>query len=417
MHFKLKGHRSVVNQCRWNDKFKILATSGVEKIIKIWSPFIMPNCSGGLLGLENEYAPKRKLYTYKDLFTLRTNNIDAINDPNDLALLNYVPVIRNRLNTEIDESTEEDKIMLAFFDSQVNRNYHKNTDSPKIKSVKKNENETVSSDNLSSPSSIFTPEGNSELSSDESLSEEEEDSLSDTESSNLKEKDREKFSSSPSSSSSSFTYSDEGSSNDINIDKLLNTTNFTQKKSTNSLRNRIRNLRHRRSLHIESHSDFKQVLSSLKVEESEQNTSLDNNQRLVTNDSHLEIEISNSSSKLTTLDENVSNLEILLPKTSNYSKQTVKNLNEHKRRIELNEDDLIMTEKNKIVKFTKDDSKLSEQQPIFRKKKAFHAKSNYSSTTNNDYRNYRAHNDTSPNRSASFTNNKETNNYVEKLPN
>ena len=46
----------------------MLATAGVEKIIKVWTPYHIPGTTGGgLLGLPNEYAPQRKLYTFNDL--------------------------------------------------------------------------------------------------------------------------------------------------------------------------------------------------------------------------------------------------------------------------------------------------------------------------------------------------------------
>lgn len=48
-HVVLRGHRSIVNQVRYNSASCILASSGVEKIIKIWSPFNLgEDCLGGL---------------------------------------------------------------------------------------------------------------------------------------------------------------------------------------------------------------------------------------------------------------------------------------------------------------------------------------------------------------------------------
>lgn len=48
-HMILRGHRSIVNHVRYNPKYCILASSGVEKIIKIWSPFTLGvRCLGGL---------------------------------------------------------------------------------------------------------------------------------------------------------------------------------------------------------------------------------------------------------------------------------------------------------------------------------------------------------------------------------
>ena len=44
----LVGHRSIVNQVRYSNPNCLIATSGVEKIIKLWSPFPMVDCKGGL---------------------------------------------------------------------------------------------------------------------------------------------------------------------------------------------------------------------------------------------------------------------------------------------------------------------------------------------------------------------------------
>ena len=41
--FVLKGHRSIVNQVRFNPVFNCVASSGVEKKIKLWSPFNITN--------------------------------------------------------------------------------------------------------------------------------------------------------------------------------------------------------------------------------------------------------------------------------------------------------------------------------------------------------------------------------------
>ena len=48
-HMILRGHRSIVNQVRYNQTSCVLASSGVEKIIKLWSPFPLDSkCLGGL---------------------------------------------------------------------------------------------------------------------------------------------------------------------------------------------------------------------------------------------------------------------------------------------------------------------------------------------------------------------------------
>ena len=428
-----------------------MATSGVEKIIKVWTPYQIPNCSGGLLGHDYEYVPKRKLYTYKDLFSLRTSNVSTnVNsvssannapnvDPNDLALLSYVPVIRNRLDTEIQDSFEEDKIILAFFDSQVNRS-RKNCAEENKRRYKKaklslNSSEVVSnSDSAEDGSnSLFTSEQDSDTDSssssnddshiESSMSETSDESLSSDQNNNQNKKEsRNYFSSSLSSSTSS---SDE-SSNGLNVDNLLQSTasncSKMHKNSSSYLRNRMRNLRHRRSLNIESQSDFKNVLNSLNVVVNEQKDELadENIQiKMVANEStkpNLEIEIEkNHSSSLKNLKDQASNAEIILPRSSNCYKESlnrVKNLNEQKRRIELNEDELSETDHNKIQRFNdlsdKDDleknlssNESTNKQPLFKKKnknERFKDTKSNGDSSNNEARNYRSHNNVSPNK-------------------
>lgn len=124
-HLKLQGHRSIVNQCRYNSKYQLLASSGVEKIVKVWSPYELSGGTGGLLGRKEEYPAKRKLFTFTELFrqnsTQAASSNEAIADSNDLAVISYAPVIRNRRDSIVEESLEEDRIMIAFFDSQVRR--------------------------------------------------------------------------------------------------------------------------------------------------------------------------------------------------------------------------------------------------------------------------------------------------------
>jgi hypothetical protein len=92
----------------------MLAMAGVEKLIKVWTPYRVPgNTGGGLLGLPNEYVPKRKLYIFNDLFSFRwstqpsastdqtidrpqTAAVSALNqteDRNDLVIMNQLYVI------------------------------------------------------------------------------------------------------------------------------------------------------------------------------------------------------------------------------------------------------------------------------------------------------------------------------------
>lgn len=122
-HLRLEGHRSIVNQCRFNRKLHLLATSGVEKVVKVWSPYQLPdgNSYGGLSGRRDELPPKRKMLTVNELLRQphgpETVEVAAAATDSFLA----PPVMRSRSHTLTDESLEEDRIMIAFFDAQVRR--------------------------------------------------------------------------------------------------------------------------------------------------------------------------------------------------------------------------------------------------------------------------------------------------------
>ncbi len=116
-HLKLYGHRSIVNQCRYNRRFHLLASSGVEKIIKIWSPYELSGSSifGDLTGKRKEYPPEREPNTFNELFRMRQNyqGGDNLIDANS---------IRNRIESIIEESVEENQTILSYFDTQIQRN-------------------------------------------------------------------------------------------------------------------------------------------------------------------------------------------------------------------------------------------------------------------------------------------------------
>lgn len=151
IHLKLNGHRSIVNQ------YNLIASSGIERVIKIWSPYKLANS-------EEE----------EELFK------------------------------------EEDKELIEYFDLQIKRQ------------------QTILNSSQSEDKSSFEQQSKTE------------DSIS--------------------CSSSESTYSlSESESDDLDID-------FKKaKKYSNSLRNRLRNLRHRKSL------NFINVLDCLKVKNSNSN--------------------------------------------------------------------------------------------------------------------------------------------------
>ncbi|XP_029164290.1 DDB1- and CUL4-associated factor 5 isoform X2 [Nylanderia fulva] len=103
-HMVLRGHRSIVNQVRYNQASCIFASSGVEKIIKIWSPFPLgKECLGGLKRDAGKRERQRRVFTHDEYIGL---------------------VLRSGQFMTHDyshQSTKEDPRMMAFFDSLVQR--------------------------------------------------------------------------------------------------------------------------------------------------------------------------------------------------------------------------------------------------------------------------------------------------------
>jgi WD repeat-containing protein 22 len=87
----LLGHRSIVNNLRYHPTLPILASSGVEKIIKFWSPFPMKEDDTSDIGPQ----PRRRVYT------------------NEMDLLEELSTVQSHGR---DQSTEEDPKTLALFD-------------------------------------------------------------------------------------------------------------------------------------------------------------------------------------------------------------------------------------------------------------------------------------------------------------
>lgn len=98
---ELKGHRSIVNQVRYSKVYDVIASSGVEKIIKLWSPWPIAN-NGTSIESGDEEVEERVLFSREDYFNM---------------------VLRSgqfRLQNETDDqSTMEDQRMIAFFDTLV----------------------------------------------------------------------------------------------------------------------------------------------------------------------------------------------------------------------------------------------------------------------------------------------------------
>lgn len=99
-HMVLRGHRSIVNQVRFNQANHIIISSGVEKIVKVWSPFRLPSTS---LSVGKDLFKERPVYSHDDYINLVLRN-------GSMMTHDYT-----------EASTEEDPRMIAFFDSLVQR--------------------------------------------------------------------------------------------------------------------------------------------------------------------------------------------------------------------------------------------------------------------------------------------------------
>lgn len=100
----LNGHRSIVNQVRYNAPRCCIASSGVEKVIKLWSPWAAPTWTGDLvessaINVENA----RDVFTHEEYMSII--NSSGMNVTHDYS----------------NQNTTEDPRMMAFFDSLVQR--------------------------------------------------------------------------------------------------------------------------------------------------------------------------------------------------------------------------------------------------------------------------------------------------------
>ncbi|XP_077416234.1 DDB1- and CUL4-associated factor 5 [Vanacampus margaritifer] len=97
----LKGHRSIVNQVRFNPHTYMICSSGVEKVIKVWSPYQQPDSLGDLDGCVEDTC--RSLYTHEEYINLVLNSGSGLS------------------HDYVSQSIQEDPRMMAFFDSLVRR--------------------------------------------------------------------------------------------------------------------------------------------------------------------------------------------------------------------------------------------------------------------------------------------------------
>ncbi|KAL0269456.1 UNVERIFIED_CONTAM: hypothetical protein PYX00_007181 [Menopon gallinae] len=104
-HLTLTGHRSIVNQVRYDPNKQLIASSGVEKIIKIWSPIRVPYSEGD----RDKPCEKRPRVLCSSRACSRSP-----------GLLNH---------DYSHESVDEDTKMIHFFDSLLRNELHGSTPS------------------------------------------------------------------------------------------------------------------------------------------------------------------------------------------------------------------------------------------------------------------------------------------------
>lgn len=137
IHLKLKGHRSIVNHVRYNPKFHILLTTGVEKIIKAWTPYRLENSIGGTSGSQEEYPPRRKFEVWYPSYSYNSRLFQSTDeDIGTLALVDSILKMNNswtdddndtickNVNSNIDEnsSARDDKNSILSFVTDENNN-------------------------------------------------------------------------------------------------------------------------------------------------------------------------------------------------------------------------------------------------------------------------------------------------------
>ena len=334
-HLKLDGHRSIVNQCRYNKHFHLLATSGVEKIVKVWSTVQLPGGSGGLLGRDDELPPKRKVYTFNELFR-RPGEGD-----NEAATSLTDSVGPN-------ESIEEDRVMIAYFDSQIRRQ----------RKIEQLLSESLDSNGTNSTTLRKKRRLGVALPTEESLSDE-----GDTQESS----DETDYESGLSSDDSDESYSEPDESEDDTVELIgckRQKMNHQSKKQVIPLRDRIRNLRHRRTLNLIEENDYLNVLDSLNVNTVpiDPTTAIELNSKFFHKDcdsSALSVSGSSQSAEPVVDGQAGTSLSFSADKRS-----SLKSLNKQKRKIELNIDENDAETNNES---NSSDSSQETQQVLFKK--------------------------------------------------
>ena len=103
----LQGHRSIVNQVRYNHSRSLLATSGVEKVVKLWSVLPLPVTDRTEETVETQdrgESGDRRVFSHEEYIGLvMRSSVNMIGQDYSMA------------------NTEENPRMMAFFDSLVQR--------------------------------------------------------------------------------------------------------------------------------------------------------------------------------------------------------------------------------------------------------------------------------------------------------
>ncbi|KAE8290263.1 DDB1- and CUL4-associated factor 5 WD repeat-containing protein 22 [Larimichthys crocea] len=129
----LKGHRSIVNQVRFNPHTYMICSSGVEKVIKVWSPYQQPDSLGDLDGRVEDKS--RSLYTHEEYISLVLNSGSGLS------------------HDYVSQSIQEDPRMMAFFDSldAAPRGPRRRLPSPSLAAVHQSDSDNSSSSSLAGP--------------------------------------------------------------------------------------------------------------------------------------------------------------------------------------------------------------------------------------------------------------------------
>ena len=118
----LRGHRSIVNQVRYNHSDGTIATAGVEKCIRLWSPFQMPD--------REQIAGRNDPEKLGDTNSDNTNLHGGTEDRTISSRSNYLRLVEEShtilSHDYTNETTQENPRMLAFFDRLVQREMEDN---------------------------------------------------------------------------------------------------------------------------------------------------------------------------------------------------------------------------------------------------------------------------------------------------